>query len=197
MLIRFRDIGDVPAADICVVGAGPAGIALALALEELGHTVLLVESGEETPTAATGELTKAEILNEQTHAPAEIASCRAFGGTTWWWGGRCVPFDKVDFAQRPYAPGTEWPLSYDEVELWHAKAAAFFGCGEGQFERSADNWAPSDDVSIRDLERWTPDTNLQRRYFQRVVQSRAITLLLGATLTDIQLDTVRALRFEH
>ncbi|MEY9986003.1 choline dehydrogenase-like flavoprotein [Bradyrhizobium yuanmingense] len=188
MLIRFRDSAHVPAADFCVVGAGPAGIALALALEELGHTVLLVESGEETPTAATRELTRAEIRNEQTHAPAEIASCRAFGGTSWWWGGRCVPFDEIDFAHRPYAPETDWPLSYEEVERWYPKAAAFFGCGEGRFKHNSDNLPPSDNASIRGLERWTPNTNLQRMYFERVRQSQAITLILGATLTDIQLD---------
>ncbi|MCA1469229.1 GMC family oxidoreductase [Bradyrhizobium sp. IC3195] len=190
MLIRFRDISDVPIADFCVVGAGPAGIALALALADFGHSVLLVESGEETPTLSTRELTWAELRNKQTHAPSEIASCRAFGGTSWWWGGRCVPFDQVDFEHRPFAPGTEWPLSYNEMTGWYSKAAEFLNCGTGTFEKEPGDWAQPGQISIsiRELERWTPDTNLQRTYLKRVRESQAITLLLGATLTDIHLD---------
>jgi len=189
MLIRYHDIADVPVTDFCVVGAGPAGIALALALADLGRSVLLVESGDEVPTPSTDELSRAEIRNKRTHAPPEIASCRAFGGTSWWWGGRCVPFDKIDFDNRPYAPGTEWPLSYDEVKGWYSKAAEFFGCGTGQFERNPKGWVQSGQISVRELERWAPNTNLQHMYLERVRQSQAITLLLGATLTEIHLDT--------
>ncbi|WP_219684203.1 GMC oxidoreductase [Bradyrhizobium canariense] len=188
MLIRFRDISDAPLTDFCVVGAGPAGIALALALADLGRSVLLVESGEEAPNPSAAELARAEVQNEQTHAPPEIASCRAFGGTSWWWGGRCVPFDKADFGDRPYARGTDWPFSYEEIDGWSPKAADFFGCGTGQFEMEPSGWRELGQISIAQLERWTPDTNLKTKYFERVRQSRAITLLLGATLTDIQLD---------
>lgn len=188
MLIRFRDISDVPLTDFCVVGAGPAGIALALALADLGRSVLLVECGDETPSPSTAELTRAEIRNGQTHAPSEIASCRAFGGTSWWWGGRCVPFDKADFGDRPYAPGTDWPLSYEELDSWAPQAAGFFGCGAGRFKIEPSGWEERGQISIAHLERWTPDPNLKNKYFDHVRQSRSITLLLGATLTDIQLD---------
>ncbi|WP_035663307.1 GMC oxidoreductase [Bradyrhizobium sp. Ec3.3] len=187
MLARFRDIAELPATDFCVIGAGPAGIALSLALAASGHSVLLIESGEETPDASTSELTQAQIRNTQTHAPAEIAACRAFGGTSWWWGGRCVPFDKIDFEDRSYAAGTQWPISYDEIRIWHPKVAEFFGCGSGEFEKDPGIWSGLGEVSARGLERWTPTPNLNRTFIERVRQSDSITLLLGATLTDIEL----------
>ena len=45
MLVKFTDDVKLPKSDLCVVGAGPVGIALALACEANGLSVLLVEFG--------------------------------------------------------------------------------------------------------------------------------------------------------
>ncbi|MCZ8283962.1 MAG: FAD-dependent oxidoreductase, partial [Bacteroidia bacterium] len=54
----IRDANSIPngsrlEADVCVVGGGPAGIALALSLADEGHSVLLLESGQLQPHAPT------------------------------------------------------------------------------------------------------------------------------------------------
>ena len=75
--------------DLCVVGSGPVGMALALEFERVGRDVLVLESGRNRPCSKTSEDSRATIVDATRHAPMEIAVCRALGGTSWTWGGRC------------------------------------------------------------------------------------------------------------
>lgn len=187
MICHFRNLPELKSHEFCVVGAGPAGIALSTALARSGHSVLLIESGTEKPSSATQALSKATITNPASHAPVEIGSCRALGGTSWWWGGRCLPFDEVDFSPREFAPGTDWPLSYEEIEVWHPSAAEFLKCGHNFF-------SPPNSPTLREekllcsLERWSPETNLGHAYKHGLHSSRLITVLLGASVSQIHLS---------
>src|SRR5882672_3169806 len=84
-------------ADVCVVGAGPAGVVLALELAQAGLRVLLIESGRTAFDSAAQQLGEATIADATRHAPLSHATRRQFGGTSTIWGGRCVPLDPIDF----------------------------------------------------------------------------------------------------
>src|SRR5262245_29093150 len=112
MLTSFARYDTIPDCDVCVVGAGPVGIALALACEQNGLSVLVLESGHEQPDRFAATLTAGHSVDTERHAPAGIAMCRGLGGTSRWWGGRCVPLDDVDFAQRPHLPKAAWPIAH-------------------------------------------------------------------------------------
>ena len=103
-------------ADIAVVGAGPAGIVLALELAEAGYEIALLESGRLNFSQAIQNLADADRLNRQFHAPMSDCTRRQIGGTSNIWGGRCVPYDPVDFARRDYIPDSSWPVTYEEIE---------------------------------------------------------------------------------
>ena len=83
MLMTFSSRAEIPDRDVCVVGAGPVGIALALACEELGLSVLLLESGREEldpfPAALTAGVdvlsfggTKNGLLGAEADRPKRI-----------------------------------------------------------------------------------------------------------------------------
>src|SRR5262249_33564334 len=133
MLVKFTDDVKLPTSDLCVVGAGPVGIALAFACEANGLSVLLVESGGEEPSLFSSELSRAEIVDPRHHAHMGEATCRAVGGTSLLWGRCCVPYDDIDFADRPYAREAQWPIAHKEVSPWYPAAANFFRCGAAQF----------------------------------------------------------------
>ena len=80
-------VGD--AYDVCVVGAGPVGISLAVELGRKGVSVLLLESGAMSPVASIQELSDAE-LNPNVHDDMRIAVARMLGGTSNLWGARCL-----------------------------------------------------------------------------------------------------------
>ena len=95
---------------VLVVGAGPAGIVQALELRRHGIDVVMLAGGADGFDAHFQSLAEAEIADPSRHAPMGIAVRRALGGTALLWGGRCVPFDDIDFAARPHVPGGGWPL---------------------------------------------------------------------------------------
>ncbi len=201
MFLHFRDQCSIPDFDICIVGAGPVGIALAIAAEAHGLSCLLVESGGETPNAFAGSLSDAKIADPRRHAPMEVASCRSLGGTSRWWGGRCVPYDDIDFSNRPYAPGTDWPLTHDELKPWYEKAVAFLDCGKATFLEPHPNWAPLDEIKFDQLERWVPRIDMGARHREQLEASKTIHVLMDATVTELCLSAdethVEALRLAN
>jgi choline dehydrogenase-like flavoprotein len=91
--------GSSLTADVAVVGAGPAGIVVALELARSGHRVLLIDSGGHSRRAETQRL--GDLAGrDRAHVPMSLATSRQLGGASNLWGGRCVPFDPVDFAPR-------------------------------------------------------------------------------------------------
>ncbi len=108
-------------ADVCVVGAGPAGITLACEL--LGSTirVLLVESGGMEPSADV------DVLNHGESAGLAFLGLRdgrtrAFGGTTKLWDGQCLPLADLDFEARSWVAHSGWPITAAEMRPFYARA---------------------------------------------------------------------------
>jgi aryl-alcohol dehydrogenase-like predicted oxidoreductase len=171
--------------DVCVVGAGPLGIALALACRARGLSVLLLESGTEDATPEKAALSEARILDERRHAAMSVAVRRALGGTSRWWGGRCVPYDDVDFESRPFALDAAWPIGHGEIRPWYQAAAEFFGCGPAHFATEATRY---DDAQFDQLERWTPEIDMSVRHAEALRGPHAPELMLDATVVGLILN---------
>ena len=88
--------------DVAVIGAGPGGIVAALECASRGLRVLILESGGVTHERDLQELSDAASMDPKIHAPLSLAIRRQLGGTSVIWGGRCVPYDPVDFAHTRY-----------------------------------------------------------------------------------------------
>lgn len=108
--------------DICIVGAGAAGITLATALAGQPVRVLLVESGGLELDAATQALYRGSSVGLR-YFPLEAVRLRYFGGTTNHWGGVCRPFTEFDFAPRDWIPHSGWPLARATVAPYYERAA--------------------------------------------------------------------------
>ena len=188
MIADFPADGVLPEHDICVVGSGPAGLALALACAAQGQRVIVLESGGERPAPDTAELGRASIADVRRHAPMETASARALGGSSHWWGGRCVPFDPVDFSTRPYAPDAAWPIAFEELAAWAEPAAAFLGCGPAKFRAVSSNWDRLRGASFDRLERWTPRNNLSQVHAESLRTAANLTVFLHATVCGLKLS---------
>lgn len=130
---------DEPAArdvDVVVVGAGPAGVTVALELARAGRDVVLVPGGGRRESAADRDLHRAESLEGPWgHEPLEQNRRRAIGGASELWGGRCVPLDPIDFAVRDWVPGSGWPLPYEEYWAWAQRACDILDVGPAEFRR--------------------------------------------------------------
>jgi choline dehydrogenase-like flavoprotein len=152
--LLFHDLmaGEVDAPrrpDVCVVGAGAAGVTLALELKALGLSVLLLESGGASDEAATQALYEGVSVGHP--MTLDEGRYRVLGGSTTRWTGRCAKLDKVDLERRDWVPESGWPLSFEDIDAHYARAAEI--CG---FEAP---WRESSLV-LRELD--TPDLDTRR-----------------------------------
>lgn len=179
--------------DVAVVGAGPAGIIVALELARAGHRVTLVESGGSRADAWAQALGDT-VGGDSRHVEMSLATRRQLGGASNMWGGRCVPFDPVDFESRPVAGDASWPLSYGEVSPYFERACEWCRCGEAVFEagavpgladRSIVPGFRDGEVRASTLERWSLPTNFGAVYRRALEETPNLELRTGHTCTEI------------
>lgn len=175
---------------VLIVGAGPAGIVLALELRRHGIPVTMLAGGMDGFRADFQALADAEIADPARHAPMQIAVRRALGGTSLLWGGRCVPFDDIDFADRPHVALGGWPVSHDELRPWYPVGMRYLNAGEPTFSApvpSADGLA---ECRIDRLERWSERRNLRELHGDALARDPDLKILLGAVGIDIDIDSL-------
>ncbi|HXH12301.1 MAG TPA: GMC family oxidoreductase [Alphaproteobacteria bacterium] len=108
-------------ADICIVGAGAAGITIASALDGSPHSVCLIESGGYGPDEATQSLY--DVINVGYPMREHFMSrARYFGGTCNLWAGRSMRLTQLDLERRDWVPDSGWPITYDELQRYYVKA---------------------------------------------------------------------------
>ncbi len=115
MILDAADLnaGAVVEADLCIVGAGAAGITMARTLRGSGLQVLLLEAGGLEPSSASQALYAGEMVRRygEDSAYLQTSRLRYFGGTTGHWRGWCRPLDAVDLEARDWMPNSGWPIS--------------------------------------------------------------------------------------
>jgi choline dehydrogenase-like flavoprotein len=173
--------------DLCVVGTGPVGMALALEFDRLGREVLVLESGGIEANSALADASRAEIADPRRHAPMEISVCRALGGTSWTWGGRCVAYDAIDWMDRAFVPEVHWPISPDEIEPWYSRAAEYLLCGTGPFVLPYGKPLTAG-LRLDGLERWSRNTRVIQEHRERLLASERIKICLNTTVTGFALS---------
>lgn len=131
MIIDFRtqDDGAIIQADLCIVGAGAAGITIARELIGSGIRVCLIESGGLNFDPDTQELYEGENRGEPRLPNLDLSRLRYFGGTTNHWGGWCTPLHDVDFRVRSWVPLSGWPISRSDLDPYYARGQSLLQLG--------------------------------------------------------------------
>lgn len=173
--------------DVCVVGSGPVGMALALEFDRLGREVLVLESGDDAIDAAIGEASRAEIVDARRHARMELAVCRALGGTSWTWGGRCVAYDEVDWLNRDFVADAHWPITHDEIRPWYKLASEYLLCGDDSFAIPYPGKL-GDGLTLDFVERWSTEPRLMLVHRKALLHSPRIKISLRSTVTGLNLS---------
>jgi len=173
-------------ADVCIVGAGAAGIALALELAGSPLRVVLLESGGFERDDATDDLARGRIQGRH-HPPLEEVRARGFGGTTSAWDGRLRPLDPIDFEAREWIPHSGWPITARDLEPFVARAARRFGLAEPVPAPGpeAPPALPLDAQAFVSPELWIAPVRFGERYRADVTGARNVDALLHASAVEL------------
>ena len=179
--------------DLCIVGAGPAGISIVERLRDSGLSIILLESGGFSLELPTQKLYRGEI-HGQRYFRLDASRWRLFGGTSNRWGGWCRPLEPIDFERRDWLPHSGWPISADTLQPYTADAAKLFELTSHSFELvDWQNRLPRPlELGGTDFEnivfQFSPETNFGEVYRARVVNAPNIKVFIYANLTDIRLE---------
>lgn len=178
--------------DVCVVGAGPAGIALVDRLRQSGLAVILVESGGFNLELATQSLYQGDIVG-QPYFRLDACRWRLFGGSSVRWGGWCRPLEADDYEIRDWIPLSGWPITASDLRPYHDDAAALFQLPNAQFD--LEHWRdrmprplPLDGTDLQNtVFQHSPETDFGYTYRERILAAPNVTTLIHANLTQIRL----------
>jgi len=123
--------------DVCIVGAGAAGITLAREFMGAPFRVVVLESGGMDLDMPTQELYEGESIGAP-FVPLTASRLRYFGGTTNHWGGYCLPLDPIDFEPRDGFPYHGWPFPKSHLDPWYARAQDV--CRLGRYDYRISGW---------------------------------------------------------
>jgi choline dehydrogenase-like flavoprotein len=188
--------GTTIEADVCIAGAGAAGMTIAMDLRGSGLSVVLLESGgaerdDETDALSNGRMTGIDTWD------LRRMRIRALGGTTGHWAGWCRPLMPQDFERHDYIPYSGWPLKYTDLVPWYRRACRTLEIGE--FEWDADNRAdatgkrllPVSSAIDQRYYQFSPPTRFGRVYGPVLERAEDVRVLTFANLTDIRLGPSR------
>jgi choline dehydrogenase-like flavoprotein len=134
--------GQVVHATVCIIGAGPSGLTLALELGRQGIDVLVLESGGLQPDPETTSLLRGEVRGLDYEFGIGYRS-RFFGGGSNCWGGFCRPLEENAFQVRSWIPYSGWPFGREELLPYYRRAHQVLQLGP--FEYDAERWVAAID----------------------------------------------------
>lgn len=192
MIVDTRSLenGTQIRADICIVGGGPVGIAIARSFAGSATTVCLIESGGWNWEKRLQALYSGHSVGHQYFA-LQYARVRHFGGSSNQWGGFCRPFDAIDFEPRDWLPYSGWPLDLADLESYYREAETLCEINQGGY--AAQGWFPPEQKLLTlDAREWrslvwqlSPRTRFGERHRRDLEVAANCRVYLHANVTEV------------
>lgn len=200
MITRISDCKkDLPGVDVCIIGAGAAGLELALSLSKSSLSVMLLESGFKEYDWRVQKLCKLEQVGRRIRSAdheyffgLDVAErreprLRQFGGTLNIWGGRWKMLDPVDLQPKPFISEQGWPLAYEELLPYYAQIAEQYDVAELlQAKTSPLTLFPNSSFASGAYLLQGVKTDIYNRFYAPLQNSK-VQVILGANVIDIRL----------
>lgn len=188
--------GHVIERDICIIGSGPAGLAIALELSGGSRRVAVLESGGMDVEYDTQVLAWGPVVGRP-YPDLDVVRLRYFGGTSNHWGGNIKPLDAIDYEERPWIAHSGWPFDVAALAPYYKRAGAFMGLSPDAFDeqklrlgRGLKPWATADDDLTSYVFHTVGSDRVRLGPYHRgkLEKSGNIEVFLHANVTEISAD---------
>lgn len=185
--------GSTLSADLCIIGAGAAGLSIARQfIQQSNLDVIVLESGGFEQEPETRALYEGESVG-RSYFKLEAARSRYFGGSTNCWAGVCLPLQAVDFEARDYVPHSGWPITKADLDPFYARAQGQLDLGT--YDYMPDHWRERRrqpfDLSKGPLEtslfQMSPPTRMGTAWREEMKAAEKVKILLHANVTRLGL----------
>ncbi len=177
--------GSVVETDLCIAGAGAAGITLALQFVDSKTSVVLLEGGGENRSLESQNIYAGTCDEPLADTYPLMSRLRHLGGTTNHWLGACPMLDPIDFSTREWIPDSGWPFDRSEVFPYYRRAAGVVGLDPpADDERDPPPYEGSVFSSRRSR---VQVTRFAEKYRQPLAAARNLRLLLHANVIRVGL----------
>ena len=183
--------------DLCIAGAGAAGIALAMEFVGTRTRVCLLESGGLDFDPDTQDLYRGEIIGVQYAPDLDVHRLRYFGGTTNHWAGYSTPFPEFSFEPLPWIPHSGWPIRRAEMSPYYQRAhdrldmedAGWDPAGEWDAETIGGGWPGLPiDPAFRDKAAVIRPVRMGETFHEALAAAGNVDVVLNANLVEIQVN---------
>ena len=180
--------------DLCIVGAGAAGITVAREFINKQFRVCLLESGGLNLDQETQSLNVGTFSSPVDHDPLHEGRLRYFGGSTNHWAGFCIPLIKEDFIIRHWIPNSGWPISFADLEPFYIRAQGVCKLGEFDYDHGVWQKLGINPPSINQKKvvlrfwQWPDPLRFGQAYLQELKQAVNVNVFLYANVTNIQIN---------
>jgi choline dehydrogenase-like flavoprotein len=179
--------------DVCIIGAGVAGITFALQFINTPYKIILIEGGGFDVDMEMQELYRGKSIGQR-YYPLQSARLHYFGGTSGHWGGFCSTLDPIDFKKRSWVPHSEWPIHLSDVNSYYSKASKLVELPTADFDvefwkRNDSELRPlrfSEKIIWHKMLQFSPPTRFGQRYRDAIVNAKNIFLYTYANVVEMQ-----------
>ena len=182
--------------EVCVVGAGAVGLALATALARSGVHSVVLEGGGLSLDKRAQDLQRGESIGHP-FANIGVGRYRVLGGTTTFWGGQVDPFDRFVTDARPWLGYAEWPVSRAEIDKWVERAFLHIGLSDvepvdTEVWRKLNMQTPTvgEELNVV-LSRWVRIRNFAKLYGRELRSAVNLQVFLRANVYALDLSESR------
>jgi choline dehydrogenase-like flavoprotein len=211
----FIDARDLPGgseivADLIVIGGGMAGLTLAREWAGSGRSVAVIESGGKAFDPAVQDLYRGAGVMRAPDNPDKPfddylhqSRRRMLGGSGNIWGGKCVPLDPADFAERAWVPGSGWPVSRKSLQRDYDRACDLLEIDRFPAGETAPDWPGRPILQIgsgreffsapRSFTKYSAavDPKAFDRWRTAPAEAANVTVYLNANVTELKLAADR------
>ncbi len=153
---------------VLIVGSGPAGISVALKLEEKKVKCLIIEAGDEEYKEDSQDFYKSKVIGDEI-TDLKYSRVRQFGGTSNQWGGWSKPMEEYNLSS--------WDIETNELKKYAEQTCKILEI-KNQFRKS------NLDENFNQIEFQYSKVNFKEKYKNHIKKSKYINLVLNTQIIN-------------
>jgi len=181
--------------DVCIIGAGIAGLILARKMAAKGKTVHLLEAGGTSEEARSQELYQGEMLGTF-HSGTTGGRYRTFGGSSTHWAAQLLPYPEEVFKARRAVDFISWPMTESDLAGYYPEIHQLMQANTYSFDEQflsqigAEPYPGHEAVRVR-FSKWAPFSrrNLGKTVGQDCLASDKVTVFFHANALSLSFST--------